>query len=140
VKSTRAAALSRSDGIATSYLLEGFRVSNPIDGTFSTRTGLDASDTATAKSALFLPKRLLHEYVLRSFRNRPWAGILIYRRNLLSSRDILMGGDNRARKSTGIATTTGVQLESRPQILGSGVQLASKLSGGKPFVFSKRCL
>jgi hypothetical protein len=41
IKSTRAAALSRREGIATRYLLEGFRVSNPIDGTFSTRMGLE---------------------------------------------------------------------------------------------------
>jgi hypothetical protein len=37
----------------TNYLLEGFRVSHPIDGTFSTRMGLEAFKAPRFRAATF---------------------------------------------------------------------------------------
>jgi hypothetical protein len=52
-ETTRAAALSRMDGIAKQLLARGIPVSNPIHRTFSTRDGLEAAQGRLSARQLF---------------------------------------------------------------------------------------
>jgi hypothetical protein len=64
---------------------------------------------ATAKSALFLPKKTAARIRFEEFPNRPWAGIVYLGTIFCRPHTSKQKDDNRARKSTTTAQRCGVQ-------------------------------